>query len=148
MRTPPSFDERAAACLKHMSPAEARVVEFFRQNREEVLIASAAALASKAATSDATVVRAAKALGFAGLNELRRSLAAELKRHLSPADRLARTLGEIGRDLPSALAVTLDIHVGALDSLRRDIGPEEFRIAVTAIIEARRVLVFGIGPSS
>lgn len=144
----PSFDERVAASLKRMSPAEVRVVNFFQQNREEVLIASAAALASKASTSDATVVRATKALGFAGLNELRRSLAAELRHSLSPADRLARTLGEVGDDLQAALELTLAIHAKALEDLRRDIGSELFRTAVTAIIAARRVLVFGIGPSS
>jgi hypothetical protein len=131
-----------------MSPAERRVVHFFQQNREEVLIASAAALAVKAETSDATVVRATKALGFAGLDELRRTLAAELRSSLSAADRLSRTLGEIGDDLQAAFDVTLNIHVNALESLRRDISPEQFRTAVTRLVDARRVLVFGIGPSS
>jgi hypothetical protein len=47
-------------------------------------------------TSDATVVRTAKALGFSGLDELRRALADEIRTALSPADRLTRTLGEVG----------------------------------------------------
>jgi DNA-binding MurR/RpiR family transcriptional regulator len=148
MRSASSFDERVSARLDRMSPAEVRVVNYFQQNREEVLIASAAVLASKASTSDATVVRATKALGFAGLNELRRTLAAELRHSLSPADRLARTLGEVGDDLQAALDVTLNIHASVLESLRRDITPDLFRTAVTSIINARRVLVFGIGPSS
>src|ERR1700730_6722391 len=41
-----------------------RVARFFQENREEVLVASASALASKIGTSDATVVRATKALGI------------------------------------------------------------------------------------
>jgi DNA-binding MurR/RpiR family transcriptional regulator len=143
-----TFDERVADRLQRMSPAERRVARFFQDNREEVLISSAAALAAKAATSDATVLRASKALGFAGLDELRRALAAELRRDLSPSDRLTRTLGEIGDDLQAAFEVTLDIHVKALESLRRDIAPEQFRSAVKRIAAARRVLAFGIGPSS
>ncbi|SDR41910.1 transcriptional regulator, RpiR family [Rhizobiales bacterium GAS191] len=148
MKQAATFDERVADRLQRMSPAERRVARFFQDNREEVLISSAAALAAKAATSDATVLRASKALGFAGLDELRRALAAELRRDLSPSDRLTRTLGEIGDDLQAAFEVTLDIHVKALESLRRDIAPEQFRSAVKRIAAARRVLAFGIGPSS
>src|ERR1700722_7265368 len=104
-----------------MSPAEQRVVRFFQDNREEVLIASAATLASRAATSDATVVRATKALGFAGMDALRRSLAAELRSTLSPADRAVRTLAEISDDLDAAFDMSLYVHRQALESLRRDI---------------------------
>ncbi len=131
-----------------MSPAEQRVARFFQENREEVLIASAAALAAKAETSDATVVRAAKALGFSGLDDLRRSLAGELRSSLSPAERLTRTLGEVGDSLSAAFELTLDIHLRSLESLRRSITPELFEKAVDAIVTAQRVVVFGLGPSA
>jgi len=131
-----------------MSPAEQRVVRFFEANREEVLIASAAALAAKAETSDATVVRATKALGFSGLEDLRRTLASELRTSLSPAERLTRTLGEVGSSLSAAFEMTLDIHLRSLESLRRTITPELFEKAVGGIAAAGRVVVFGIGPSS
>jgi DNA-binding MurR/RpiR family transcriptional regulator len=144
----PTFEERIAERLGLMSPAEQRVVRFFRDNREEVLIASAAALAAKAETSDATVVRAAKALGFSGLEELRRTLADELRRSLSPAERLTRTLGEVGDSLSAAFEVTLDIHLQSLESLRRSITLELFEKAIDAIAGARRVVVFGLGPSA
>jgi DNA-binding MurR/RpiR family transcriptional regulator len=143
-----SFDDRVATRLGQMSPAEQRVARFFQQNREEVLITSAAALAAKTQTSDATVVRTAKALGFAGLDELRRDLAAELRRSLSPAERLTRTLDEVGGNVAAALAVTLDIHQRSLESLRRTVSPALFEKVVTAIVEAERVVVFGLGPSA
>ena len=97
-----TFEARVAERFGQMSPAEQRVVRFFRDNREEVLIASAAALAAKVDTSDATVVRATRALGFSGLEDLRRTLADELRISLTPADRLTRTLGEVGGSLPAA----------------------------------------------
>jgi DNA-binding MurR/RpiR family transcriptional regulator len=131
-----------------MSPAEQRVVRFFQENREEVLIASAAALAAKAETSDATIVRATKALGFSGLDDLRRTLADELRSSLSPAERLTRTLGEVGTSLSAAFETTLEIHLQSLQSLRRSITPEQFEKAVGSIIGAQRILVFGLGPSS
>lgn len=143
-----SFEERVNACWERISATEQRVARFFQQNREEVLIASAAALAARAGTSDATVIRTAKALGFAGMAELRRRLAAELRDNLSPAERLARTLSAVGDDLTAAFDLTLEIHQKALAGLRRDITPEAFRSAVEQLVDARRVVVFGIGPSS
>ena len=144
----PTFAERITERLAQMSPAEQRAARFFRDNREEVLIASAAALAAKTATSDATVVRAAKALGFSGLEDLRRTLADELRSSLSPAERLTRTLGEVGDNLAAAFELTLDIHLRSLESLRRSITPAEFEKAVDCIVAARRVVVFGLGPSA
>jgi DNA-binding MurR/RpiR family transcriptional regulator len=143
-----SFDDRVTQRFGEMSPAEQRVARFFRDNREQVLVASAAALAAKTATSDATVVRAAKALGFAGLGDLRRALANELRRALSPAERLTRTLDEVGDSVFAAFEVTLDIHRQSLDSLRRAITPALFEKAVDAVVAARRVVVFGLGPSA
>lgn len=144
----PTFDERIADRFARMSPAEQKVVRFFQDNREEVLIASAAALASKVETSDATIVRATKALGFSGLDELRRTLADELRNSLSPAERLTRTLGEVGSSLSAAFQMTLEIHLESLESLRRTVTAEQFESAVGSIIAARRILVFGLGPSS
>ena len=108
MESTVTFDDRLKACLDQISPAEQRVARFFQENREEVLIASASA--EQAGTSDATVIRTTKALGFTGMEELRRTLAQELREDLSLANRLNRTLGEVGDDLGSALDVILDIH--------------------------------------
>lgn len=143
-----SFEERLADALDRMSPAEQRVARYFQGNREEVLIASAAVLAEKAETSDATVVRTVRTLGYSGLEELRRTLADELRSTLSPAERLTRTLGEVGGSLAAAFDLTLDIHLRSLESLRRTITPELFAGAVDGIAGARRTVVFGLGPSS
>jgi DNA-binding MurR/RpiR family transcriptional regulator len=143
-----SFDDRINASLGRLSPAAQRAAYYFRDNREEVLIASASMIAQQAGTSDATVIRTARALGFSGMEELRRSLARELTENLSPAGRLAGTLNEIGDDLDTAFNATLDIHLKALENLRRDVSSEQFRAAVTRIGDARRVFIFGMGPSS
>ena len=80
-----SFAERIAATLNRLSAAERQAVRFFQENREDVLVASAADLARKIGTSDATVIRATRALGYSGLDDMRRQLAAELRSSLSPA---------------------------------------------------------------
>ncbi|MGN6097323.1 MAG: MurR/RpiR family transcriptional regulator [Bosea sp. (in: a-proteobacteria)] len=143
-----SFEERVSLRLETMSPAERRVANLLLEAREEALVASAAGLAEKAQTSDATVVRTVKSLGFSGMNEMRQVLAAELKQSLNIASRLTETLRDVGDDLDAAFSHTLDIHREAIKRLRRDISPEVFRAAVEAVAGARRVVIFGIGPSS
>ncbi|MGF7163273.1 DNA-binding MurR/RpiR family transcriptional regulator [Rhodoligotrophos appendicifer] len=142
------FKENLAERFRRLSPAEQRVAVFFRDKIEDVLILSATALASRTGTSDATVVRTAKALGFAGLVDLKRELACEMRRRLTLADRMERTLNEAGDDPANAFTMTMDIHEQSLTSLRRSIAPTDFCIAVELIDAARRVLVFGLGPSS
>jgi DNA-binding MurR/RpiR family transcriptional regulator len=143
-----NFDERIVRRFAAMTPAEQRVVHFFRRHREEVLIASAAAIAAKAKTSDATVVRTARRLGYAGLDALRRSLAAEMRQNPSPADRLSRTLAAVGDSPTAAFQATIDTHLQCLQSLSHNIMPGQFEEVVDALATARRVAVFGIGPSS
>lgn len=143
-----TFEQRVASSLNKMSPAEQRVAEAFLQNREEVLFASAASLAEKAKTSDATVVRATKTLGFSGMDDLRQTLAAELKRAVSLSDRLNETLREVGNDLDAAFRLTLDIHSQSVETIRRDISGNTFARVVKLLGSARRIALFGIGPSS
>ena len=143
-----TLEQRIEDQFDRMSPAEQRVAVFFQENREQVLIASAAVLAAKTNTSDATILRTARTLGFSGLEDLRQTLANELRESISPAERLTRTLGEVGSTLPDAFAVTMEIHRQSLDGVCRAITPEHFAQAVRTIIAAQRVLVFGLGPSS
>jgi len=131
-----------------LTPAERRVARYFADHREEVLLASAAELARKSETSDATVVRTAKALGYDGLDALRRDLAEELRRDLSPAGGVARALQLVGGDPDTAFASTLDLHAESIASLKRSVSPAQFRSTVEHLLAADRIAIFGIGPSS
>jgi DNA-binding MurR/RpiR family transcriptional regulator len=143
-----TFNDLLATRLEHISPAEQTVARFIQENREEVLIASASSLAKQTGTSDATVVRTVKALGFTGLEELRRTLVQELREHVSPASRMARTIDAVGNDVASVLKQTVEINQNALVGLERDISPELFQAAVNLVTDAKRAFIFGIGPSS
>jgi DNA-binding MurR/RpiR family transcriptional regulator len=143
-----TFDERIDERRGAMRPAEQRVAQFFRTHREEVLIASAAAMAARAKTSDATIVRTVRALGYSGLDALRRSLADEMRQNLSPADRLSRTLDVAGGTPAAVFQSTIDTHLRCLQSLSSSITPGQFESVVDALATARRVVAFGIGPSS
>jgi DNA-binding MurR/RpiR family transcriptional regulator len=148
MRHSVTFQERISGNFERLSPAERDVARFFQGNREEVMVASAQALAARIGTSDATVVRTTRALGYAGMEAMRRDLAAELRVSLAPASRVARTLGDTGADPKSAFDLTIATHQEALEKLRHDVSPALFKAAVDRLAAARRVMVFAIGPSA
>ncbi len=71
-----SFSARVALRVDDIAPAERRVADGLLELGPEASLLSAAALAERLGTSDATIVRTAKALGYSGLAELRRALVA------------------------------------------------------------------------
>ena len=138
--------EGAAASL---SPAARRVVRFILENRAQALASSAMELATRTGTSDATVVRAVQALGFDGLPELRRVLAASLGApDATPADAMRSTLAEAGAEPGRAVDLVIDVQREALEALAIPKARATLRAAVAALHPAQRILVFGIGPSA
>ena len=111
----------------------------------EVTLLSAAALAEQLGTSDATVVRTAKALGYGGLAELRRALATYGDNPPLP-ERLRRTLEQTPGD--ELFASAIHNHFAALESLTRNVSPEAFQSAVDILQRCNRVVWRGVGPSA
>lgn len=143
-----TFDQFLEDAKPRLNPSELRVVRYISNNRHHALHASAQELAAKAQTSNATVVRAAKSLGYDGLNAMRCALAEELERGVTPASRMARTVADIRGDLGKAFAETLAIHEAALSDLKTGLPIELYGDLVANILSANKVLVFGIGPSA
>lgn len=132
-----------------LPPAMRRVARFIAANRPLVLAWSAAELAARIGTSDATVVRTVQALGFDGLPALKRHLAAALHAPPSLAEALRNTLGEFsGEAVSEAIAHAIAAQREAVEALGA--GPAQATIlaAVRALHPAERILVFGLGPSA
>ena len=106
---------------------------------------SAAALAAQLDTSDATVVRTAKSLGYSGLAEMRRALAA-YGDNPPLGERLRRTLEQTPGD--ELFAATIHNHLSAVEALTRKISPETFQGAVAVLADSERIVWRGVGPSA
>jgi DNA-binding MurR/RpiR family transcriptional regulator len=141
------FGRRMAAAREALSPAALRVARYIDQNRVAVLASSAAELGASIGTSDATVVRTVQALGFEGLDDLRRNLVASLGRGATPADDMRRTLADIGESTDRAIDLVLETHREALAALQEAEKRRQLAAAVAALHPAERIAVFGIGPS-
>jgi len=139
------LSERIADFAPNASPVEARVLDWLARNRETALHASAARIAAKVGTSDATIIRTARKLGYDGLEALRTALAEDLRRDLSLSERLASEVARVKGGSP--LAVTAAALRASLDAIEALDARDVARV-VKEIGQARRVHVFGIGPSS
>ena len=140
------FDDRVAAALPALSGAEQLVARTFMQRKAEVVLASAAQIAELSRSSDATVIRTAKSLGYASLADLREALLADLTAP-SPGDRLAQALDDSEREAAGPLRHVIGIHEDILALLKTRDMAERLEHAARILASADRRHVFGIGPS-
>jgi DNA-binding MurR/RpiR family transcriptional regulator len=140
-----TYAERVAERGAELAPAERRVAELLLDLGPEATLLSAAALAEQLGTSDATVVRTAKSLGYSGLAELRRALAT-YGDNPPMGERLRRTLEQTPGD--ELFASAIRNHLSALDNLSRNVSPEAFQAAVAVLAGRERIVWRGVGPSA
>lgn len=133
--------------LPSLAPAERRVAEAVLADPAAIARMSITALAERCATSEATVVRFSRNVGFDGYPALRIALASEAGRSaaegrssvgldVEPGDTLAQVVEKVGAADSRAIADTVaNLDLAALER------------AVEAIRGARRVEIHGIGAS-
>jgi DNA-binding MurR/RpiR family transcriptional regulator len=140
-----SFEEQVSRRIAALTPAERRVAQHLLDTGPEGALSSAAEIAEQLGTSDATVVRTAKALGYGGLADLRRALAAP---NASPPleQRLRQTLAETPPD--ELLTACITHHRSDVDMLARLVPPLVFQQAVDILSGSARVVWRGVGPSA
>lgn len=143
-----AFAARVRDTRAQLGPAGRRVLAYIERNPMAALASSAAELAARAATSDATVVRTVQALGFAGLADLKRSLLSAAEEGATPANEMRRTLAETAQSASAAVETVLRTHEDGLAALRAPETQARLADATLALDHAARIVVFGIGPSA
>ena len=136
--------ERVVALEAELSPKEREVARFLADHPGEIPSSTAADLGRRIGTSDATVVRTVKALGYSGMPELKRVLLRTMAERRDPATMLAQAIGQLGTD--AGIADQVLLATGHLMQEARDLlDPESWREAVEIIDGAATVLAYGIG---
>ena len=135
--------------LPSLPPAERRVAEGILADPGDIVFLSIGDLATRAQTSEATVVRFCQRAGFAGYPELRLALATEAGRSAAQAVPSHIVGTDIGPDDPLDDVVAA---VGAADGRAITDTVEQLDIValghvVEAVIAARRIEIYGIGAS-
>jgi DNA-binding MurR/RpiR family transcriptional regulator len=147
-KTGDRLGERIRARRNSLTPTLARVANFIDGNRLEAMTKSAVELGALIGTSDATVIRTVQALGFGGLKDLKQELAVSFGEGQSAADNMVRTFSRIGDERDAALDRVFDDHREAFAILTSPETRLQISNAVDLLAPARRIGVFGLGPSS
>lgn len=138
------FSKRIRRTLPLLSPALRRVAQYFDSNRVEAMSRSAAEIAVATGSSDAAVVRTAKALGFAGLPEMKQELAAVTGLHHTAADKLAKTF-DAAREPEAAADLVLTRELAVISGLAEALDRKLIVDAASTLARADRIIVFGHG---
>jgi DNA-binding MurR/RpiR family transcriptional regulator len=130
-----------------LSPKLQRAAVFFDENRGEVLELSALEIGGLVGVSDATVVRAARALGFSGLTELKKAIAGTLGAAPTHVRNLQRALASVDQNVDGAVDLVLDHEARLIANLTQGEARRAIPLAVDILHKANRVVVFGTGTS-
>jgi len=146
---PPDLQARVLAAMPSLTPAAARVASFAMDDPTTAAALTVTELAARAGTSDATVVRTARALGFAGYPQLRLALAAA-GRPGDPAGDPGPVFAEHIADddpLPDVVHKLAALESEALRTTAATVDQAALTAAVARIGAAHRVDAYGIGAS-
>ncbi|SMO87122.1 MurR/RpiR family transcriptional regulator [Paracoccus laeviglucosivorans] len=139
--------ERIRRVIGELPPTMRRVAQFMDRNPVEVVALSAAELAEALGTSDATIVRTAKALGYSGLSELKRSLTRELSQG-TPVDNFQRTLQISDADALRAGLQSIKSTNEILHGLASGASAQVLERMICRLDSGQRIALFGLGPSA
>jgi RpiR family carbohydrate utilization transcriptional regulator len=124
--------------------SEKRVAEFVQEHMDEVVLLSLQGLAEKCSTSDATVLRFCRSLGYLGLADFKTSLVPEL---LRSGQQVYMDI-EQNQDSESIKEIFYRNINQQLDSTLRNCDFEVFHLVARKLIEANRILIIGLGGSA
>lgn len=147
MDATPDIGVRIRALLPSLAPAERRVAERVLADPAAVAASTISALAQECATSETTVIRFCRTVGFTGYPALRLALAAEQGR--SERSRHRDITGDIvaDDDLDTVVATIAFADASAVEETARQLDLDQLHLVIDAIVAAPRVDVYGVGAS-
>lgn len=141
------YGDRFRARSSTLSPRMQTVARYINENREVVLEFTAIEIAAATQTSDATVVRAIQALGFAGLRDLKQTMEQWFGPGINSEDKMTTTVNSLTCDVNSSIDFVLQGHQHTCEVLSTPANRYAIAQAVATLVEARQVGIFGIGAS-
>ncbi len=126
-----------------MGRSEKRIADYILNNPQKIVGISISELAQSCGSGDATVVRFARRLGFLGYQGLKLGIASEINSSSAIDSTIRKTDScyEIFQKRINDIAVSLKNTESVLKNT-------ELELAATAVMNAKRIVVFGLGNSA
>ena len=145
-----SIQSTIEAATSTLPPSLARVAAVVRENPSIVIGMTINELATACSTSVASVVRFCRAVGYAGYPEFRIDLAQATSRREVEMERSGIAEGEINQtdDIEAVVSKIAFHEARTIEETARMIDTDAIERVATAIAEAKRVDVYGVGSSN
>ncbi|TCL71268.1 MurR/RpiR family transcriptional regulator [Rhizobium sp. BK251] len=131
-----------------LSRTELVVAEYLLGLPVDILIfRSAEEIASETGTSDATVIRTARRLGFSGLPELKRFCSRPMAKSVPTTERLSQRLRATGDDLTTIASQMFTTAHEVLNSTQETLETDSVNHAISLLERADTVWCLGMGRS-
>lgn len=136
------------AQLEAMAPADRQIGQFILDNPDQMLRLSSAALAAETGRSQSSVVKFSQKLGFAGYQELKLAVSeAKAQEWHAPPGMIHGTI-EVGDSYLTILQKLIGSKMLSMQQTLAVNSEPEIERALTALDEARRIHMAGVGASS
>lgn len=129
--------------MKSLTEAERKIANYVLENYMSILNFTVTELAEKANSSDATVVRFCRRVGYKGYQEFKIALAQDAivpYKHLNPVLEEGDTTAEI-------INKVLKAEIAVLEETINVLNPSDLEAAAKAILNANKILIIGSGGS-
>ncbi|GEL07947.1 MurR/RpiR family transcriptional regulator [Salisediminibacterium halotolerans] len=123
-----------------MSKSHKKIAGYLIDNHETAPFLTASKLAKHAGVGEATVIRFAYQLGYAGYPDFQRHLQEALQRKMTSAEVLRRTTDE-DNDAEDAVTEVLSDDMQNIDNTLKQINTQTFEAAVNEMIQAKRIYI-------
>ena len=126
-----------------MGPGEKKIADYLLENTQDIISSSISDFADKCGCGDATVVRFARRLGFDGYQSLKIGIAGEISASSTVSEEITAddSCYEIFKKRIKDISVSLNNTESVLNE-------EHLKNATYAIINAKRIVIFGLGNSA
>ncbi|MEZ5805821.1 MAG: MurR/RpiR family transcriptional regulator [Rhizobiaceae bacterium] len=135
------------ARFQQLPQSQRMIAAFVLSHLDDVAFLTAAQLAERCGTSEATVIRFAKGLGFGGYPDFQLYVRTLVRQKLGPGQKMRRA-APIPTELHSLVDKLFDQHLSNLQETRRILSTETLDQVANAIVQARHVYVVGLRGSA
>lgn len=137
------FALRIQHAYKSMNANERQICDYIRANDRDIIHMTITELAEKCGTSEASVVRLSKKLGYKGFQALKINIAQNI---IEPESQIHAALNRKS-DIASVASKVFSAGVQTLEDTLKVLDFRQVEMAVELISKASRLLFYGIGGS-
>ncbi|TCO56290.1 MurR/RpiR family transcriptional regulator [Caldanaerobacter subterraneus] len=140
----PGDIEKIKAVINNLKPSERKIAEYIIENADKISDLSVAELAKNSNTSEASVVRFCKSLGYKGYQDLKIKIAADYTYKTKSIQGVVNIDDDINTIIVKISKNNMDSIEKTMDMLDR----KEVERAVNAILNANKIDIYGVGASA